>query len=174
MSIDTAVNIDYMIPSLRLWLGDIDSTAYRFTDPWLRTALVGSVKALRSWWHDKYLVNDDTYCITRNTDRQYSFEYPEPPIIDHRDEMPIILMASITIKSGSLQNNSWNLGSFRDFEISYNANQIGREQAASLRLDWETLKDYLKPPSHRLATPQKRSIVGFKSNQYEREVTDLG
>jgi hypothetical protein len=167
-------NLDYLIENLRLWLGDTTPSMYRYSDAWLRTALVGAVKALRGWWHDKYLVNDDSYLITRNDDRQYMFEYAEPPIIDHRDEMPIILMASIIVKSGSLQNAAWDLASWRDFEISYSPQAKGRELNDSLKRDWDSLKDYLKPPQKRLATPSKRSLIGYKNNQYERNTKDLG
>lgn len=166
------VDISYLNTNLRLWLGDLDPSQYRYLDIWLNTSLVASVKALRSWWHDKYLVDDTTLLISRNPDRLYNFEYPEPPVIDHRDEMPIIIMASIIIKSGSLQNNSWNLASWRDFEINYSPAHISKAQTDSLKMDWETLKDYLKPPQKRLATPVKRHTPGFTKNSYERDLLD--
>lgn len=172
--ITTPTNLDYLIPNLRLWLGDINPTEYRYLTEWLRTSLVGAVKALRGWWHDKYMVDDVTYLVSRNDQRSYLFEYAEPPIIDHKDEMPIILMASIIIKSGSLQNNSWNLISWVDSEIQYRPGNVSKAQADSLKADWDSLKDYLKPPQKRLAVTSKRHLQGFKTNQYERDINDPG
>lgn len=172
--IETPVNLDYLLPNLRLWIGDIDSTAYRYTTPWLRTALVGSVKALRAWWFDKYLIDNDTYNVSRNTDRAFLFEYAEPPIIDHRDIYPVIIMASIIIKSGSLQNAAWDLATWRDAEIYYSNTESGKQLNDSLKRDWDLLQNYLKPPQKRLAGTRKRSLIGFEKNQYERNITDLG
>jgi hypothetical protein len=171
MAITTPTNIDYMLPNLRLWLGDINPATYRYEDAWLRTALVGSVKTLRMWWRDKYLINDDTYNVYRNTDRSYRFEYAEPPIIDHRDEFPIVIMASIIVKSGSLQNAAWDLISWRDFEISYSPQAKSQTLDASLKRDWDTLYDYLTPPTKHLALTSKRSLIGFFS-PYERDMTE--
>ena len=58
------------------------------------------------WWNFKYLINDSNE-VYRNPN--ISFLFPEPPVIENSDERIIILMASIIIKGGSLEENSWNV-----------------------------------------------------------------
>lgn len=147
MSIDTATNVDYLIPQLRMSLWDIEPTTYRYTDAWLRTALITSIKSLQRWWKSRYLV-DDTYTVSRNADSD--FEIEEPEVIETSDERPIILMASILVKSGVLENNSWQLGSWRDAEyaVSNIASKDAKEKG--LDRDWAELQMYMKPPTKRL------------------------
>ena len=147
-------NLDYLIDSLRLHLGDI-SSPYRYADEWLRTSLVISVKALQRWWNYKYLIDDDDN-VDRN-DNYSDYLFSEPPIVERGDEKPIVLMASIIIKEGSLEDNSWAVGSWRDAKMG------------SIQRDWEELTNMLKPPVKRLAQPRKGSLPGYKNNIYERE-----
>ena len=166
MAIDEPTNLDYLIMDLRLHLGDIDNSAYRYTDEWLRTALVMSVKALMRWWNYKYLLNTD-YDVYRNVNHVYLFT--EPPIIEYGDEYPIILMSSIIIKEGSLESNSWGVGSWRDAEIAYSNIEGNRAKTQSLLKDWEALEAILKPPQKRLAQSKKGSLPGYIGNRYERK-----
>ena len=165
MPIDETTNIDYLIDPLRLHLGDINSGSYRYTDEWLRTSLIMAIKALQRWWDYKYLV-DTNYDVYRN--QQWDYLFPEPPVIQHGDEEPIILMASITIKEGSLENNSWNVGSWRDAEIAYSNIEGNKAKTASLQKDKEVLEVILKPPTKRLARTKKGSLPGYKGNLFER------
>lgn len=164
MSIDTSTNLDYLITSLRLHLGDTDSSSYRYTDPWLRTAIVLSVKALQTWWNHKYLI-DTNYDSYRNPHSDFLF--PSPPIIQNSDEQPIVLMAAIIIKGGSLESNSWNIGSWKDHEIAYSNIEGNRAKLESFRRDWLSLTQLLKPPSDRLAWAKKGSLPGFNRNPFE-------
>jgi len=165
MAIETETNLDYLIVDLRLHLGDTDATAYRYTDAWLRTSLVMSVKALMRWWNYKYLIDSD-YNASRNS--RITFLFPAPPTIEYGDEYPIVLMASIIIKEGSLENSSWNTGSWRDAEIAYSNIEGNKARTASLKQDWETLESILKPPQKRLAQSKKGSTPGYLGNTYER------
>lgn len=165
MSVDTSTNLDYLIDSLRLHLGDTVIGSYRYTDAWLRTALIMSVKALMRWWDYKYLIDTD-YNVYRNQHWTYLFD--EPPIVQHGDESPIILMAAIVIKEGSLENNSWSVGSWKDAEIAYSNIEGNKAKIASIETDREALEDILKPPTKRLARTKKGSLPGFKDNTYER------
>ena len=54
MSIDTEINMEYLLPSLRLHLGDTNSDSYRYLDAWLRRALVNAVISLQGWWNSQY------------------------------------------------------------------------------------------------------------------------
>jgi hypothetical protein len=146
--ITTVTNIDYLIPTLRLHLGDIDSASYRYIDDWLRTALVTSVKVMQRWWTNRYLVDSITYDISRSSTGVFSFN--EPPIIQDRDERPIILMASILVRGGQLEANSWNVGSWKDAEISVSTIESSRAKQFGYGLDWEELQLYIKPPTKQL------------------------
>lgn len=166
MAITTPTNIDYIIEGLRLHLGDIDPTAYRYLDEWLRTALIGAVEELERWWNYKYLVNETTYQVYRNT-QLLSFTMDEPPVIEQFDKKPIILMASYMIKGGSLENSSWTFGSWRDAEISYSNIEGSRAKKDSRQADWDELVSILKPPQKILAGSQKNSLPGYKKNPWE-------
>ena len=54
MFITQPTNIDYLIPDVRLHVGDIDSI--RFSDSLIRTALVNGIKFLQHYWSTRYLV----------------------------------------------------------------------------------------------------------------------
>lgn len=151
MSIETPINLDYLIPVLRMQVGDTDSTAYRYLDSWLRTALITGVKAMQRWWGARYLVDDTTKEVTRNT-TVYTFAYDEPPVIQDTDERPLILMCSILIKSGQLESNSWNVGSWKDAEIAVSNIEGSRAKEFGYRMDWDELQMYVLPPTKRLAT----------------------
>jgi hypothetical protein len=171
MAILTPTNLDYLIDSLRLHLGDIDPTKYRYMDEWLRTSLVLSVKTLQKWWEQKYLV-DELGNVYRNT--LYSlFSYPEPPLIQNEDERPIILMASIIIKQGSLENSSWSVGTWRDAEIYYSNTELGKLKLDSLKADWEDLQSILKAPQKKLLGALKSTLPGFKLNPWETSWSEI-
>lgn len=59
--VKNTTNIDYLIPDVRLRLGDLDKTS--FTDIVVRTALIMGVKFLQSKWHRRYLVYTSTMLI---------------------------------------------------------------------------------------------------------------
>lgn len=166
MSISTETNLDYLIDGLRLHLGDTTVGSYRYTDEWLRTSLVGAVKALMRWWNAKYLINNTTYNAERNTSK-WTYSYADPPLLQHDDEYPIILMASIVIKSGSLENVSWNLGRWRDAEISYSNIATGNTKDTSILRDWRFLELILTPPTRKLKRSLKGSLPGFQENTHE-------
>lgn len=165
MSIDVATNSDYLIDSLRLYLGDINPATYQYTDAWLRTSLVLAIKALQRWWNYKYLV-DTSYNVYRNTAVD-KFLFPSPPIIENGDEEAIVLMAAIIIKEGTLQNSAWSVGSWKDAEISYSNIEASKLRDSSVKRDWDKLTAILKVPQKRLASALKGSLPGYKNNQWE-------
>jgi len=165
MAIETVTNLDYLITSLRLHLGDIDSGNYKYTDAWLRTSLVTAVKNLQTWWNHRYLIDTDNNAL-RNPNVS-TFLFPNPPVIQNSDEDPIILMASLIIKGGSLESNSWNVGSWKDHEISYSNIEGSRAKTDSRRNDWVALTMLLTPPTKKLARSKKGSLPGFNKNPFE-------
>ena len=157
-------NVRYLIPDLRLHLGDLDPTSYRYMDDWLEASLIMSIKSLGRWWRYKYLL-DDSNLVYRNP--YFPFAMSEPPIIDVMDERIIILMSSIIIKGGTLENNAWNVGSWRDAEIAYSNIESSRSRTESLKRDVDELKNLIQPPSKRLARTQKGDLPGYLNNDYE-------
>lgn len=160
------VDINYLIPDLRLQLGDLNPAQYRYTDVWLTSALFASVKTLERWWNFKYIINPTTNFIYRNPNTV--FIAPEPPVIEHADERAIILMASIIIKEGSLENASWNVVSWKDNEISFSNLEYGRLKDKMIDRDWKELESLLTPPTKKLARSLKGDLPGYKGNNYER------
>jgi hypothetical protein len=142
----------------------MDSASYTYSDEWLRVALVSAVEALMPRWNYKYLLDgeDDAY---RNTAIRFLFS--EPPVVERGDVWPIIIQAAIIIKEGSLENLSWNLGAWRDAEISYSNLEGSRAKGLSIQRDIEILDSMLPWRSKRLASPIKGHLVGYKGNPYE-------
>jgi hypothetical protein len=127
-----------------------------------------AVIALARWWDSKYLVDETLYTLTaysgvyasgiyRNEVFTY-FENLEPPIIQEKDEWPIVLMASIILKSGQLENVSWDTGSWRDAELSHSNIESAKQKGSSLERDIAELEKYLKPPVKRLSAAQRNSF----------------
>jgi len=158
-------NLDYLLPHLRIHLGDLNPASYRYTNEWLRASLAYAVKALQPWWNYKYTLDETTYNAERNP--RITFLFPEPPTIQQGDDRPIVLMASVLIKNGALEENAWSIGTWRDAEIYYSNTEGGRYKLASLEKDIEELENYLKPPTKRLAQSRKGSLPGYKNNRYE-------
>lgn len=160
----TTANLSYLIPRLRLQLGDINPDSYRHLDEWLRLSLIVAIESLQPWWKRKYLLdaNDDVY---RNGNQIYN--QAVPPVIQAEDIRPIILMSSLIIKSGDLENFSWNVGAWRDAEISYSNIEGSRRKSDLLKKDWEELTSILKPPQKRLSSSNKGHLPGYQYNQME-------
>lgn len=156
--------LNFLITDLRVHLGDADETALRYTDAWLLSALIMSVKALGRWWNFKYLLNSSNEAY-RNSN--ITFLFSEPPVIEVYDERLIVLMASIIIKEGSLENSSWSVGSWKDAEIAYSNIEGSKAKQESLKKDWAELTSYISSPTRRLATPKKKSLPGYLNNPYE-------
>jgi len=150
-------SLDYLLPMLRQKLGDTDGT--RYLDEWLIIALDGAVLELMRWWSNKYLVDLTTHLVSRNDDYLY-FTDDEPPVVQLQDITPIVLMASIIVKSGELEGNSWNVGSRRDTEVSVSNIEGNRAKDSSLQKDWNRLTEILKPPSKQLSLGYRATIPG--------------
>lgn len=141
-------NLDYLLPQLRMELGDLNPLSYRYTDEWLRVALETSIKALQRWWNNRYLIDPVTDEVIRNPD--FTYTLADPPILETSDEIPITLMAAFLIRDGSLESNSWNVGTWRDAEYYVSNVEGGRLRDASLQRTWDRLLMYLTPPTKRL------------------------
>jgi len=160
-------NLSELIPQLRQYIGDMNSEAYQYTDQWLLNALASSVNSLARWWNFKYLLDEDCNII-RNENYVKTYKFEEPPVIEPGDDFIIVIMASIIIKSGVIQNNVWNVGTWRDAEIYYSNTEGSKAAVESLKRDWELLMYYLKPPSQRVAFKARRGkgvlLTGFRND----------
>jgi hypothetical protein len=76
-------------------------------------------------------------------------------------------MATIIIKSGSLQDVSWSVAAWRDAEISFSNLEGSRSKKDLLRQDWEELMTILTPPNKKLSFSRKGHLPGFHQNIYE-------
>lgn len=162
MPIETVTNLDYLIDSLRMKLGDTNAATYRYLDSWLRTSLVTAVGALQRWWNFRYLIDPTTYDVSRNTLADYTYEEADG-LIQKSDEWPIVLMAAIIIKEGALENHAWTMGSWRDAEVSYSNISSGSALEGSIRRDWDELKLYLKSPNKQLTPAHRMTILDTTS-----------
>ncbi len=160
------VNLSYLIPRLRLHLGDINPASYRHLDEWLRLSLIASVESLQPWWSNRYLLDskDDAYRKAGVT-----FKESQPPVVQQGDTRAIVLMAGMIIKSGDLENLAWNVGAWRDAEISYSNIEASRRKSDLLKRDWEELVSILKVPQKRLSGTGKSHMPGFVRNPYEHD-----
>lgn len=153
-----STDLDYLLPELRLMIGDTDPATYRYLDEWLKVALVDALKALQRWWRIRYVIDDTTYVVSRYANSLFSVA--APPVIMAADEKPLLLMASILVKSGVLQNNSWDIGTWRDAEIYVSSIEGGKIKEASIKFDWDMLMNYLMPPTKRLTAGVRSNFPG--------------
>lgn len=131
--ITTETNLDYLIDSVRLRLGDFEGTVY--SDTIIRTALVSSVKFLQKRWRSKYqVVSVDTYTgdntgapagyaqastvdgtgyipeglsendVFRNP--YVEFTQSNPPVIEQNDEDALVIATTYIIHLARLTNSS--------------------------------------------------------------------
>jgi len=155
-------NLEELIYPLRIHIGDIAATPV-YSDEVLHSTLRVAVSALMLRWYDKYYVDVDGV-VHRNPSTSI-FSFSSPPVIQNKDWMPIILQASIMLKSGKKFSESGNAISWRDDEISYSAIEAGKQRSDSLKDDIDALEKLL--PSKKLA----RTLYGRlypRMNDYDK------
>lgn len=161
---DLESNIDYLIPYLRLKLGDVNATRYETS--WLRTALLLAVRVSQRYLNNKYLI-DDQNNVYRNP--YYPYFTQEYGIIEARDEPIIVLLAAIIVLEGSLENSAWDAVSWRDNEISFSNLEQFRTRGDILGRMVDELNSLLLPPVKRLAKPVRVGMPGYLGNENERK-----
>lgn len=152
------VSIEYLIPMLRLRIGDMDSSSYRYLDEWLVTALIASVRGLQRYWYSKYIITEggEVYRNTEYTD----FEFEESDgVIQQKDEEIIVIKAALIVLEGSLENSAWSIGSWKDIEISYSNIKSGDLRGDTIRRLKEELDSLIKSPMKRLTRGGRQSIL---------------
>lgn len=156
--ITVETDLDYLIPSLRWRLGDTTPESYRYMDEWLRVALVSALKSLQRWWGIRYTIEEVTYTVSRYAGSTFTFD--EPPVIQQQDENPIVIMATILTKEGSLENSSWSTGSWRDAEIAVSNIEGSKVRESGMQRLWDELMWYVQPPTKRLTGVVRTSVPG--------------
>jgi hypothetical protein len=156
--INMTTTVDYLVPFLRLRIGDTNEDTYRYLDEWLRVALIASIRSLERYWGSKYKVSEEGV-VTRNTSYA-SFEFAESEgLIQKKDEDIIIIKTALIVLEGSLENMAWNTGSWRDAEISYSNIQAGNLRGDTIKNLKAELDMLIKSPSKRLTRGGRQSIL---------------
>jgi hypothetical protein len=162
-----STSLNYLIPYVRLKIGDTNPDTYRYLDEWLLTSLVMATKQLHNYWSFKYLL-DESFIVTRNVN-SYKFTIDEPPTIEPTDEMIIVILSSIIVLEGSLESSAWDAISWRDNEISFSNLERYRTRSEVLRQLVNELNSLILPPTKRLARTKKLSLPGYLNNSHERD-----
>jgi hypothetical protein len=144
--ITSATNIDYLIDSVRLRLGDFDGTGY--SDTLIRTAIVSAVKFLQKRWRSKYqIVTSGTYTGNNsgapsgyaeantvdgvgyipsglNINDTYRspyivFSQEAPPVVEQNDEDAIVLATAYIVHLAKLTNSSSSFVSWSTEDIRF-------------------------------------------------------
>lgn len=162
--ITTITNIDYLMDSVRLRLGDFDGTQY--SDALVRTGLVTGVKFLQKRWKSKYQVFASgtaseiqpsgaidqglIWCSTVNgyafldaglvendifRNPFLEFEQPAPPIVEQNDEDALVLAAMYLIHLAKLTSSSSTFVSWSTEDLRYTNSEASR----SMKLVLETI-----------------------------------
>jgi hypothetical protein len=158
------VNPAYLIPYIRLMIGDTNPDSFRYLNEWLEVALQSAIKS--SWFNNKYTI-DGSGLVSRNLSTWFPIE--EPPVLLQADERPIVLLAAVTILEGSLENSAWNLATWRDNEISFSNLEGGRVRDANLQRLWNELLSLVQQPTKKLVGTLKGSLPGYLNNDYEKD-----
>jgi len=144
--ITTQTNVDYLIDSVRLRLGDFEGTVYSTT--LVRTAIISAVKYLQKRWKSKYqVVTSGTYTGDNSSvpsgyaqahtvdgtayipyglanDNVYrnpfvAFTQDGPPVVEQNDEDAIVLATAYIIHLAKLTNSSSTFVSWSTEDIRF-------------------------------------------------------
>ena len=159
----TSTNLSYLTPAVRVYIGDLDSTAY--SDVVIYTALVSAVKFLQQKWGNRYLIytsgmlvngttvnTPDGTCTLDSVPNEnnafrncaVTFTSVAPPIIDQTDETPIILATSILLRRVKITSNVNTFSSWSTPDLSFSNISNGKLLLDMLRADEAFLDAYFK------------------------------
>jgi hypothetical protein len=158
-------NLEELILGLRVQLGDTNPVP-TYSDEFLHMVLREAVSTLMTRWNDKYYISE-TGVVTRSPSEL--FDYSSPPVIQYKDRRPIVLQASIMIKSGKKFNTSGEAVSWRDEEISYSNLESSRQLTSTLQDDLNELNSILPggKGGKLLARPLMGRLYGEFPKEYE-------
>jgi hypothetical protein len=177
--ITTPTNLDYLIPIVRVHVGD--TTGTQFSDNLVRTALVYGVKALGQKWANRYFIYSNDMAISateintpsgivtvamlpneydafRNT--YQPFTSSEPPVIEQTDETPIILSAALGVRRSVITSSMTAFTNWSTPDLSYSNVQASKSLMDMIKADQQALDDWFKA---RLARATKQAIPRLRS-----------
>jgi hypothetical protein len=160
--------IDYLIPDLRLMVGDTNPDTYRYMDEWLGRSLILSIKSMRRYLGVKYIVDLNGIVSRDSTSTKFTTDISQG-IIEFQDEYPILVKAAIIVLSGSLESSAWDLVSWKDAEISVSNQEVSKTKGNTIKDLQDELSKILVDPSKRLARPIKGSLPGYLGNTFEHK-----
>lgn len=160
----TSTNLSMYLDDLRLYLGDITGSEY--SEPFLLTGLVNSVKYLSARMSNRYLIFSSgiinspspltvntpngnlilTYVpnendVFRNT--YFSFESSPPPIIEQQDVPVILLGASYLVRRSKLSSSTQGL-SWSTPDLSYSNIEGSKSLKELVRQDLQAIDSFFK------------------------------
>jgi hypothetical protein len=166
-------DLDYLIPALRMHLGDTTDGSYNYSDNFLSRALLTGFKLIQPRWNFRYLLTYSAatthWGVSRNP--QTTFVQTSPPVIMYADERPIILAASIALRGGLIWTSGGEAVSWKDEEVSFSNVTGAKLKEAAFKRDWEELHQLLPERKNRLAATIRQELPGFQNppNYYEGE-----
>ena len=164
-------DLEYLVPRVRLIVGDLEGQ--RYTDEQIQLALISSFIGLQAWWDYKYKYKlltsgSNYYTITGFIiDRVIGEIYYTDDGLDSKDEHAVVIYAAIILLSGYLENNAWNLGAWKDHEISVSNVEGGRALREKLNKLYEELYSLYKPPSKQFGRSKSQGMGGYIYNVRE-------
>lgn len=172
--ITTPTNLDYLIPFVRVRMGDISSPP-QYSDPFIRTALVNAIPSLSQKWTWKYFIYTSSlnrggnlvetpagiveltplpneYDIVRNP--AATFTMSPPPVIEQNDESIIVLAATILLRRALLASSTSVFTNWSTPDFSYSNVASAKTMIEALTAEQQELDERLRV----YATPRKRAL----------------
>ena len=170
IEITATSSADYLIPTLRMHLWDLDEPP-TYSSGFLRLGILNGIKLLMPRWNYRYapsyVASTNNWDIVRST--ADTFAQTDPPRIMYGDERPIILAAAIAIKSGFVFSSSVGTVAWRDEEVSYSNITGGKLVEGDLMRDIYELNKLVPERRQRLAQAKKQSLYGYRWPTNEAE-----
>ena len=159
----TSSNLDYLIPPVRLHLGDPSGSI--FSDTVILTGLVFGVKMLQTRWSNRYFIYTSDMHVSgtliNTPNGQFDIGYTpnvndalrnpfipfvstSPPIIDQNDEPAIVLAAAILVRKSAITSSVSAFSSWSTPDLSVSNIQSGKVLVDMLRNDEEALNELFK------------------------------
>jgi len=163
VELSVTTDLDYLVTSLRMHLGDV-AVPYTYTDDFLKRALLLGFKLVQPRWNFRYLLTGSdatTWSGTRNPTT--AFVQPAPPVIMYADERPIVLGAAIALRGGLIWTAGSDAVSWKDEEVSFSNISGTKMREASFLRDWDELHQLLPERHNRLASTIKGETPGFRN-----------
>jgi hypothetical protein len=188
MIITYPTNIDYLIPDVRLRIGDYNGD--RFSDPIIRSSLLAAVKMLQRKWKSRYLLFYDSmlvdpvpidvavpsgYVYAKVTqgyafipaglhendafkNPYHIFTDPGSEVFSQEDEEPIILAATLVLRAAQISSSAAVFQIWSDGEYSFSNVASSAAMDKMYQANLASLEAYFKS---RLASPIRQSFSAF-------------